>query len=149
MIPRTTYDDTWGCFRLKQDFYYELPFQVKGNLEDEQSLVKTFTVNKRSFLRVIRGFEWSASGPSIDSEWTRRASCIHDALYSLMDKYGDLYFTRKEVDELFYSVLKEDSIKNAGNIRKGLRSFRAWYWYKAVRHGYPMWNLTKSIFDIF
>lgn len=74
---------------------------------------------------IFRGFLFSANRPAINTEDSRRAACVHDFFYSLM-KDGHLSRSfREAVDKLFYDHLIED----------GMISFRAWYWYKAVRVG--------------
>lgn len=71
------------------------------------------------------GFLFSANSPAINTFESRRAACVHDFFYSLM-KDGHLPRSlRYEVDYLFYNILLED----------GMISFRAYYWFQAVRIG--------------
>jgi hypothetical protein len=71
------------------------------------------------------GFLFSASWPAMNSFNTRRGSGIHDLFYNFM-KEGHLPRSyRKEVDKLFYKIIRED----------GMNAVRAKYWYLAVRIG--------------
>lgn len=74
---------------------------------------------------VSTGFLFSANWPAINTDDGKRAACIHDFFYCLMkDGHLDRDY-RDDADRLFYNMLIED----------GMISFRAWYWYKAVRIG--------------
>ena len=74
-------------------------------------------------LVVCKGYCWDgASGPTIDTKSTMRASLVHDALYQLM-REGIIPFSEvAKVDDLFHQILLED----------GMSRFRAWYYRKAV-----------------
>jgi hypothetical protein len=74
---------------------------------------------------IFKGFLFSANFPAINTENSRRAACVHDFFYCLIKDECISRDFREPVDKLFYEHLIED----------GMASFRAWYWYKAVRVG--------------
>ena len=82
-------------------------------------------LNVKGLLTIKAGYAWDgASGPTKDSKKSKRASCIHDALYQLMRmKRLDYRSDRKTADEIFYKLLLAD----------GMNRFRAWYWRRGVR----------------
>jgi len=77
----------------------------------------------KGLLTVKEGYAWDgASGPTIDTKSSMRASLIHDAFYQLFreEKLGLHY--RPEVDRLFCQICKED----------GMWPWRANLWYFMV-----------------
>jgi hypothetical protein len=65
-----------------------------------------------------------ASGPTIDTIGTIRASFIHDVIYRLIRLgYLPVYVYKDVADMMFYETLIED----------GVLQFRAFAWYKAVQ----------------
>lgn len=74
---------------------------------------------------IYAGFLFSASFPAINTFESRRAACVHDAMYELMKKGLLPRSYRQAVDQYFYDNLRED----------GMNILRAWYWHKAVRIG--------------
>ena len=76
-------------------------------------------------LNVYVGYAWDGpSGPTIDTENSKRPSMIHDALYQLMRMKILPQICRKRADDILY----EELVKN------GMLRLRAWIWYKAVRN---------------
>jgi hypothetical protein len=105
---------------LAKDYYDFAPFTVDTSI---------FTPYGAFYItgeyRISKGFLFSANAPAINTEDSKRASCVHDFFYSLM-KDGLLSRDYREaVDKLFYEHLIED----------GMIGFRALYWWKAVRIG--------------
>jgi hypothetical protein len=105
---------------LAKDYYDFAPFTVDTSI---------FTPYGAFYItgeyRISKGFLFSANAPAINTQDSRRAACVHDFFYSLMkDGYLDRKY-RYDVDYLFYNQLLED----------GMVSFRAWYWFRAVRLG--------------
>jgi hypothetical protein len=105
---------------LAKDYYDFAPFNVDTSI---------FTPYGAFYItgeyRISKGFLFSANAPAINTEDSKRASCVHDFGYSLIkDGYLTLDY-REKFDKLMYDMLIED----------GMPSFRAWYWYKAVRVG--------------
>ena len=75
-------------------------------------------------LTIYQGYAWDgASGPTIDTENSMRASLVHDALYQLMREGNLAKSYRIVADEMLHSLLLED----------GMSWIRAWYWYQGVR----------------
>lgn len=75
-------------------------------------------------LNISKDYAWDGpSGPTIDTPDFMRASLVHDALYQLMDEgYLSKEF-RKQADDLFFKILREDKMP----------WFRAAYSWLAVR----------------
>lgn len=75
-------------------------------------------------LRVRAGYAWDgASGPTIDTKSSMRASLLHDACYQLIRKGLLDHSFRPVVDRMFRRICKED----------GMWSVRAQLWYLGVR----------------
>jgi len=76
-----------------------------------------------TYLTANAYYAWDgASGPTIDSPSTMRASLVHDALYQLI-RLGALPRSAKgAADQLLHDLLIED----------GMSRVRAWYWLRAV-----------------
>jgi len=76
-------------------------------------------------LRIRPGYAWDgASGPTLDTRDTMRASLVHDALYQLMRMQRlDRKVHRAIADRIFHRICLED----------GMGSPRAWAWYHMVR----------------
>lgn len=74
-------------------------------------------------LYIKEGYAWDgASGPTLDTKDSMRASLVHDSLYQLIrDGWLD-DSQRAFADTLFRYLLRQD----------GMDVFRAWYWYTAV-----------------
>lgn len=75
-------------------------------------------------LIVRKGYAWDgASGPTIDTKNSMRASLVHDALYQLM-REGRLPMSNRPVaDRIFHDLCVED----------GMFRWRAWLWHQAVK----------------
>jgi hypothetical protein len=74
-------------------------------------------------LYIRDGYAWDgASGPTLDTRNSMRASLVHDSLWQLIaaGELGEGY--RASADKEFHSILKED----------GMDRFRAKLWYWAV-----------------
>lgn len=115
--------------------------------EYEDSYVK---LTKEGLLYIFPGFEWSASGPTIDSPWTRRASLYHDALYYISNqgtfKGSNSKRVRKLADKLFLLTMKED-LKDPtfswyeAMVILPVRHIRCRTWYYSVRAaGWAYWE---------
>ena len=72
---------------------------------------------------------WSFAGPP-GSPRTDRAAWLHDYLY---DSGPRLRITRKQADDLFLAVLRQDGAKRAWLLWAGLRIGGWWAWHKARR----------------
>ena len=76
------------------DTYRELPNDFES-LQDETISTDVLwyeyddgyvKIDAAGNLTMYEGFVWSASGPTIDSPWTRRGSKYHDAIYYLSQR---------------------------------------------------------------
>jgi len=140
------------------DTYRELPDDFKA-IETEviQTDILEYEYNdgyvkleKNGELTIYVGFEWSASGPTIDSPWTRRGSKYHDALYYLAQKGvfkgRDSKKVRKIADKLLYHTMKKDANNPKMRWYKAMfvlpvRYTRCELWYNAVRlRGHTRWE---------
>jgi putative lipase involved disintegration of autophagic bodies len=83
-------------------------------------------LEKSGLLTVKDCFDWGASGPTIDTESSREASLIHDAIYHLSNIgifKGKKSDKMKELaDELLYKIC----------IENGMYKWRAKAWLKAL-----------------
>ena len=85
------------------------------------------TMGTNGTLHISAGFAWDgASGITIDTESSMRASAVHDALYKLI-RMGRLFEVkvREQADEEFYRLCLED----------GMWKWRARVWFRALRIG--------------
>ncbi len=119
--------DTKSCYRKLTSYKYQLveEFQYKTD-------VIGFEINDLDFIKldnlgnisISKNYAWDgASGPTIDTLNSIRASLVHDAFYQLlrMERIPQDYVI--VADKLFREIL----------VRDGMNSFRAWYWYKGLR----------------
>jgi hypothetical protein len=130
------YRDLPECFKLLEIVVIQT--DIIG-YEFEDCFVK---LTKEGLLYIFPGFEWSASGPTVDSPWTRRASLYHDAIYYIANfgvfKGKNSKKIRKIADVLFYNVLREDLKKPkmewyVAVVVLPVRYTRAELWYRSVR----------------
>ncbi len=85
-------------------------------------------MGKTGRMMVLKGYCWDgASGPTIDTKSTMRASLVHDCCYQLIrEKWlpSAVWKDNKaKADTLFYHLLLED----------GMPKWRAKYYYQAVK----------------
>ena len=107
-------------FELLED-YTELTPIMNYEYEDNKVYIK-----KNGLMTVKKGFRWGASGPTWDTKSTRRASCLHDAIFYLSDKkvFAGERSTRvmKLANTYMYELLIAD----------GMWKWRALAWYKTL-----------------
>jgi hypothetical protein len=90
------------------------------------SFIATYLGMTPSGTLIIReGYMWDgASGPTMDSECSMRASLLHDALFQLI-RLNLLPLKIKPIaDKLFHDILIHD----------GMAPIRAMFWYEAIQH---------------
>jgi len=105
---------------LADDYFDVAPFAPPDTINTSYG-----TLYPDGQYKVSKGFLFSANSPAINTDDSKRAAMVHDFFYSIM-KDGLLSRDyRDDVDRYFYDMLIID----------GMVSFRAWYWYKAVRVG--------------
>lgn len=77
-------------------------------------------------LYIRKGYAWDgASGPTLDTKDSMRASLVHDALYQLMREGHLPAIGRALADQEFHRICLED----------GMHPIRAAIWYAGVRVG--------------
>lgn len=86
-----------------------------------------------AWLSIKEGYRWDgASGPTIDTESTMRASCVHDALYQMIRNkelpYSDKYNADKEL-----RILMREDCQSKTFIGKLWNKFRSGYYYYGVK----------------
>ena len=93
-----------GRYRLTEDF--EFATYIRGNFYSRGTV--EFSKGK---LSLKKGFTWDGpSGPAIDTANTLLASCVHDALYEIIDK-GILYGNaRLSADKIYRRLLKVNGV---------------------------------------
>lgn len=104
-------------------------YTIYTTIPKEKAKTTKLILYRDGQLTIHAGYEWDgASGPTIDTPSTMRASLVHDALYELIRK-GLLDIKYKEhADRLFYSVMLQDSAPLTR-----FKRLRAWYYFKAVK----------------
>ncbi len=92
-------------------------------------------------MRIRPGYAWDgASGPTLDTRDSMRASLVHDALYQLMRLALLPMSCRSAADFIFRRICEED----------GMWSPRAQLWYMAVRiFASPAADPAKVTPDVF
>ena len=89
----------------------------------EDIITQYVALNGAGVLAISKGFAWDgASGPTIDTRNSMRASLAHDALYALIRLEKLDHKWKAMIDKLFYDLLLED----------GMCRVRATIWYWAV-----------------
>ena len=108
----------------KHQLVEDVSFQTQIHPTDD-IITRFVELRTDGTLTLKEGFFWDgASGPTIDSNSSRRAAAIHDGLYRLAQKKlisGEA--NRRKADRIFYDYL----------IRDGMWKFRAKVWWRSVR----------------
>jgi hypothetical protein len=134
MIPYTTqilYKDGFR-FRLEE------PVRIATGLFGYEGGNSYLHINANGDLVVHAGYGWDgASGPTMDTPGTCRASLVHDALYQLI-RLGVLpaEVARKRADVLLQTLMDEDTPRNSGvlgSLKELWNDLRGRYWYRGVR----------------
>jgi len=114
-------------YELAEDFEIFIPLEIPKMICVDYIQLKPETREggKGSLLNIKMGYAWDgASGPTIDDDTNRTPSLVHDALYQLM-RLGVLDYRayRSFADRIFVDLCKN----------RGMSTFRAEYYYNAVR----------------
>jgi hypothetical protein len=106
-------------YQLAEDF----PCQV-DICPVETIITEYIGLTNTGLLTIKKGYAWDGcSGPTWDDKSNMRAGLIHDALYQLIrEKYLSPDYRDDADRELLRFCIKD-----------GMMSFRAWYYYFAVR----------------
>lgn len=115
----------WWRF-IRQEFKLLIPHVEYVGIHDIEYNDDFVSLTKDGMLMVKKGFLWGASGPTIDTKSSRRASLIHDALYHLSDmdvfKGKESRKMREISDNLLYKICLED----------GMYKWRAKMWLETL-----------------
>ncbi len=108
-------------------------YKLKLNFKPEKTIIADFfAFDSNGFLSIRDGYMWDgASGPTLDTISTMRASCVHDVGYQMIRtaKIDPSY--KKSFDKELSRIMKEDY--NPSWFGGSLWSkFRAGYYYQAV-----------------
>lgn len=115
------------CIHFARGYAYQLraPYVTQLEIRPPHGCgTEWITLDVDGNLTIRAGYAWDgASGPTIDSKSSMRASLVHDSLYQLQ-RLGLLDGSfREAADNIFHRMCRED----------GMFGPRAWLWYHAVR----------------
>ncbi|PWJ38462.1 DUF1353 domain-containing protein [Sediminitomix flava] len=115
------------CYRKLQKYKYQLvkDFTYESTIKNYKvENHKFIALNEDGVIGIKKGYAWDgASGPTIDTENSMKASLVHDAFYQL---FREGYLPQSEVkstDQLFKTMLRD----------AGMSKFRSFYWYLGLR----------------
>jgi hypothetical protein len=128
-------------YEVTRDYSVQLSFRPLKAIE-----LEFFSISASGHLKIKKGYRWDgASGPTIDTISTMRASCIHDVLYQAMRlELLDRYEFKRLADKELASIMREDyhPENRAGEIWS---DFRADYYEQAViKAGWGACGGTKT-----
>lgn len=112
--------------KYKKGYKYQLAEQETFFIPELKSFdyLGRYITLTEGYLTLLSGYAWDgASGPTIDSKSSIRASALHDAIYQLIRMRVLGGQQRIIADKYFYELLKMD----------GMSGIRAWIWYRSVR----------------
>ncbi|WP_109833330.1 DUF1353 domain-containing protein [Reichenbachiella versicolor] len=115
-----------ACYRSLKKYKYQLVEEFVydtgiSGFDIDQPFIK---LNNEGVLTVSKNYAWDgASGPTIDTKNSMRASLVHDALYQLMRERLLSQDQVKPADQLFEKMLRND----------GMSAIRARIWYLGLR----------------
>jgi len=103
----------WWKF-IRQEFVLEVCHHRQTLILNKQFEDDKVALRKNGLLTVKAGFDFGASGPTIDTRSSREASCVHDAIYYLSDKGlfkgDDSMKMRGIADKLLYKICRENGM---------------------------------------
>lgn len=115
----------WWIF-IRQEFVLEQSHSRKTLILNISFDDHKVMLQRNGILTVKPGFDFGASGPTIDTPSSREASCIHDAIYYLSDKGifkgQNSQKMRGIADRLLYNICLEN----------GMWKWRAKAWLKSL-----------------
>jgi len=115
----------WWIF-IRQEFVLEITHHRQTLIFNKSYDDNNVALRKNGLLTIKPGFDFGASGPTIDTKSSREASCVHDAVYYLADKgvfEGDSSQKMRGIaDDLLYKIC----------IENGMWKFRAKAWLKTL-----------------
>lgn len=112
----------WGLLTKDRNRLNE-PVEVKTCIYGVRYSTSKIDLYKDGTLVLHHGYAWDgASGPTIDTEETMRASAVHDALYLLINLGAISKEVKWRADMMLYKFMRAD----------GANRFRAFCWLFAV-----------------
>ena len=125
--------------RWKYQLLRKFKIQLDKTFDSGRGIDGFIFLNKAGLLTIYKGYCWDgASGPTIDTKSTMRASLVHDALYQLM-RAGKL--------KIDYRDWADRWLRDLG-IKDGMFRWRAWAWYYAVRRFSEKYAKPQKEYDI-
>ena len=119
---------SWWKF-IRQEFRLEISHSEFVGIFDREYEDHFVKLSKNGVLTLKVDFIFGASGPTIDTKSSRRASCVHDGLYWLSQEdvfRGCCSDTIKDIaDKLLYRMCRED----------GMWKWRSRAWLAGVKVG--------------
>lgn len=120
---------------IRQEFELVFCYLHSTPIEGYEYEDDNVSLSSNGLLCIKKGFTWGASGPTFDTESSRRGSCVHDALYYLSQKGvfdGENSDKIKNIsDNIMYDIIIED----------GMFKWRADIWFGSVQMaGHSAWN---------
>ncbi len=111
-------------YRLEAEYHHQTNINTNAYVHRMKGNIWLISLSPSGALACKEGYAWDgASGPTIDTKSTIRASLVHDALYQLISTGKLPKSARRAADRLLYNIMIED----------GSSRFRASYYYRAVR----------------
>ncbi len=118
---------TSGPMQYTSGYKYQIRTEVRFALPPEfdgVDIAADFITLKNRELVIYVGYAYNgASGPTIDTKNSMRATAFHDAMYQLFCLELLIREFRALVDELFYELLRQD----------GMAAPRAFVWRRGVQ----------------
>ncbi len=115
-------------YRVTKTYSIALRFKPPGWIQS-----KYFEFMPMGLLVIKKGYRWDgASGPTIDTESTMRASAVHDVIYQMI-REGDLIPAFKSLGDLELPRLMIEDYRAANPVSRIWSRFRAGYYYQAVK----------------
>lgn len=115
----------WWKF-IRQEFVLESTHHRQTLILNKSFDNGKIALRKNGLLTIKPGFDFGASGPTIDTKSSREASCVHDAIYYLSHKGlfegDDSRKMRGIADKLLYNICVEN----------GMYKWRAKAWLKTL-----------------
>ena len=94
-------------YQLAEDFHADIAIKPRADIDTPYIALDT-----KGNLTVKSGYAWyGTSGPVLDTDYNRRASLVHDALYQLMRMKKISAKDNKDIaDKLFKKMCREDGV---------------------------------------
>ena len=132
-------DPAGNVFKWKEidhpDYKYEVieDYSVKLHFDTGEFIMsKYFILSADGWLTIKSGYRWDgASGPTIDTISTMRASAIHDAIYQMI-RERLLSMDYKELGDRELNIVMQEDYHPTNWFERWWSGFRAGYYEQAV-----------------